>query len=130
MMVGDVTDTMPLLELLRNRFGGKTHVAGFSFGATLGAYAAAQRPDLVATLVAVGMDIDGAAASIRAVEETLARSVPGAFSAAAAFGAGFALTIPDTARIDTIPAEAPDASAQHRLAEMTGRLVPPGDVNG
>ena len=47
-----------------------------------------------------------AAASIRAVEETLARSVPGAFSPAAAFGAGFALTIPDTARIDTIPAEA------------------------
>jgi hypothetical protein len=48
-----------------------------------------------------------AAASIRAVEETLARSVPGAFSPAAAFGAGFALTIADTARIDTIPAEAP-----------------------
>ena len=39
------------------------------------------------------------------VEETLARSVPGAFSPAAAFGADFALTIPDTARIDTIPAE-------------------------
>ena len=48
-----------------------------------------------------------AAASIRAVEETLARSVPGAFSPAAAFGADFALTIPDTTRIDTIPAEAP-----------------------
>jgi hypothetical protein len=48
-----------------------------------------------------------AAASIRAVEETLARSVPGAFSPAAAFGAGFALTIPDTARIDTIPTGAP-----------------------
>ena len=48
-----------------------------------------------------------AAASIRAVEETLARSVPGAFSPAAAFGAGFALTIPDTTRIDTIPAQAP-----------------------
>ena len=47
-----------------------------------------------------------AAASIRAVEETLARSAPGAFSPAAAFGADFALTIPDTARIDTIPAEA------------------------
>jgi hypothetical protein len=47
-----------------------------------------------------------AAASIRAVEETLARSVPGVFIPAAAFGAGFALTIPDTARIDTIPAEA------------------------
>ena len=48
-----------------------------------------------------------AAASIRAVEETLGRSVPGAFSPAAAFGADFALTIPGTARIDTIPAEAP-----------------------
>jgi hypothetical protein len=56
--------------------------------------------------------------------------VPGAFSPAAAFGADFALTIPDTARIDTIPAEALDASAQHRLAEMTGRLVPPGGVGG
>jgi hypothetical protein len=33
--------------------------------------------------------------------------VPGAFSPAAAFGAGFALTIPDTARIDTIPAGTP-----------------------
>jgi short subunit dehydrogenase-like uncharacterized protein len=50
-----------------------------------------------------------AAASIRAVEETLARSRPGAFSPAGAFGADFALTIPDTARIDTIPAEAPPA---------------------
>ncbi len=55
-------DAVSLLELLRDRFGGKTYVAGFSFGATLGAYAAGQRPDLVATLVAVGMDIDGAAA--------------------------------------------------------------------
>jgi short subunit dehydrogenase-like uncharacterized protein len=48
-----------------------------------------------------------AAASIRAVEETLARSMPGAFSPATAFGADFVLTIPGTARIDTIPAEAP-----------------------
>ena len=47
-----------------------------------------------------------AAASIRAVEETLTRSLRGAFSPAAAFGADFALTIPDTTRIDTIPAEA------------------------
>ena len=52
-----------------------------------------------------------AAASIRVLEETLARSVPGAFSPAAAFGAGFALTIPDTARIDTIPAETPTSLA-------------------
>jgi short subunit dehydrogenase-like uncharacterized protein len=47
-----------------------------------------------------------AAASIRAIEETLARSLRGAFSPAAAFGADFALTIPDTARIDTVPAQA------------------------
>jgi pimeloyl-ACP methyl ester carboxylesterase len=57
-----VADAVSLLELLHDRFGPKTYVAGFSFGATVGAYAAAQRPDLVATLVAVGMDIDGAAA--------------------------------------------------------------------
>jgi pimeloyl-ACP methyl ester carboxylesterase len=56
-------DTVSLLDFLRDRFGGKTYVAGFSFGATLGAHAAAQRPDLVATLVAVGMDVDGAAAA-------------------------------------------------------------------
>ena len=47
-----------------------------------------------------------AAASIRAVEETLTRSLRGAFSPATAFGADFALTIPDTTRIDTITAEA------------------------
>jgi short subunit dehydrogenase-like uncharacterized protein len=40
------------------------------------------------------------AASIRAVEETLAGSRRGALSPAAAFGADFALTIEDTARID------------------------------
>jgi pimeloyl-ACP methyl ester carboxylesterase len=65
-------DTVSLLEFLRDRFGGKTHVAGFSFGATLGACAAAQRPDLVAALVAVGMDIDGAAAGNNAYEFALA----------------------------------------------------------
>jgi pimeloyl-ACP methyl ester carboxylesterase len=53
-----VDDTVTLLELLRDRFGGKTFVAGFSFGATFAAYAAAQRPELVAALVAAGMDID------------------------------------------------------------------------
>jgi pimeloyl-ACP methyl ester carboxylesterase len=57
-----VSDTVALLEILRDRFGRKTFVAGFSFGATLGAHAAAKRPDLVATLVAVGTDIDGVAA--------------------------------------------------------------------
>jgi short subunit dehydrogenase-like uncharacterized protein len=48
-----------------------------------------------------------AAASIRAVEETLARSLSGALSPAAAFGADFVLTIPGTSRTDTITAEAP-----------------------
>jgi pimeloyl-ACP methyl ester carboxylesterase len=58
-----VADTVSLLGFLRDRFGRKTYVAGFSFGATLAAFAAAQRPDLVETLVATGMDIDGAAAA-------------------------------------------------------------------
>ena len=48
-----------------------------------------------------------AAASIRAVEEALARSLSGALSPAAAFGADFVLTIPGTSRTDTIPAETP-----------------------
>jgi proline iminopeptidase len=67
-----VGDTVSLLDFLRNRFGGKTYVAGFSFGATLAASAAAQRPDLVATLIAVGMDIDGAAAGNGAYDFALA----------------------------------------------------------
>jgi short subunit dehydrogenase-like uncharacterized protein len=50
-----------------------------------------------------------AAASIRAVEEALARSLSGALSPAA-FGADFILTIPGTSRIDTIPVEASLAS--------------------
>jgi pimeloyl-ACP methyl ester carboxylesterase len=53
-----IDDTVELLELLRDRFGGKTFVAGFSFGATYAAQAAVRRPDLVAALVATGMDID------------------------------------------------------------------------
>jgi len=53
-----VDDTVTLLELLRDRFGGKTFVAGFSLGATFAAYSAVQRPELVAALVAAGMDID------------------------------------------------------------------------
>ena len=57
-----VDDTVTLLELLRDRFGGKTFVTGFSFGATFAAYAAVQRPELVAALVAAGMDIDVPAA--------------------------------------------------------------------
>ena len=47
-----------------------------------------------------------AAASIRAVEETLTRALRGAFSPAAAFGADFALTIPGTSRTDTVRAQA------------------------
>jgi pimeloyl-ACP methyl ester carboxylesterase len=66
-----VTDTVSLLELLHDRYGDKTYVAGFSFGATIGAYAATQRPDLVATLIAVGMDIDGAAAGNAAYDFAL-----------------------------------------------------------
>jgi hypothetical protein len=50
-----------------------------------------------------------AAASIRAVEETLTRSLRGVFSPAVAFSADFALTIPDTTRIDAIRAQAPPA---------------------
>jgi short subunit dehydrogenase-like uncharacterized protein len=46
-----------------------------------------------------------AAASVRAVEETLARPASGAVSPAAAFGADFALTIPGTTRTGTIRAE-------------------------
>jgi pimeloyl-ACP methyl ester carboxylesterase len=66
-----VDDTVSLVELLHDRFDEKIHVAGFSFGATIGAYAAARRPDLVATLVAVGMDIDGAAAGNSAYDFAL-----------------------------------------------------------
>jgi pimeloyl-ACP methyl ester carboxylesterase len=47
-----------MLELLHGRFGQKIHVAGFSFGATFAARAAALRPGLVAAVVATGMDVD------------------------------------------------------------------------
>jgi pimeloyl-ACP methyl ester carboxylesterase len=57
-----VDDTVALLELLRDRFGAKTFVTGFSFGATFAACAAARRPELVAALVATGMDVDMPAA--------------------------------------------------------------------
>jgi pimeloyl-ACP methyl ester carboxylesterase len=53
-----IDDTVSMLELLHNRFGGKTFVAGFSFGATFAAQAAVRRPDLIAALIATGMDID------------------------------------------------------------------------
>jgi pimeloyl-ACP methyl ester carboxylesterase len=61
-----IDDTVTLLELLRDRFGGKTFVTGFSFGATFAAYAAARRPELVAALVAAAMDIDMPAAESNA----------------------------------------------------------------
>ena len=66
-----VHDTVSLLELLRDRFDTKPQVAGFSLGATIGVYAAAQRPDLVAALVAVGTDIDGVAAGNSAYDFAL-----------------------------------------------------------
>jgi pimeloyl-ACP methyl ester carboxylesterase len=53
-----VDDTVSMLELLRERFDQKTVIAGFSFGATFAAQAAARRPELVAALIATAMDID------------------------------------------------------------------------
>jgi pimeloyl-ACP methyl ester carboxylesterase len=66
-----VNDTVSLLEFLRDRFDTKLYVAGFSLGATIGVYAAAQRPDLLAALVAVGTDIDGEAAGNSAYDFAL-----------------------------------------------------------
>lgn len=57
-----VHDTIDVLEMLHDRYERKTFIAGFSFGATFAAYAAVKRPDLVAALIAVGMDIDVPAA--------------------------------------------------------------------
>jgi pimeloyl-ACP methyl ester carboxylesterase len=65
-------DTVSLLELLRDRFDRPAIVAGFSIGATIGAQAAARRPDLVATLVATSIDIDGPAAAGGAYDFALA----------------------------------------------------------
>ena len=67
-----VGDTERLLAMLCDRFDRPAVVAGFSMGATLAALATARRPDLVATLVTVGMDIDGAAAGKSAYEFALA----------------------------------------------------------
>lgn len=57
-----VDDAVSLLEQLHARFGAKVFIAGFSFGATYATEAAARRPDLVAAVVATGMDIDVPAA--------------------------------------------------------------------
>jgi pimeloyl-ACP methyl ester carboxylesterase len=70
-----VSDTVSLLEWLRDRFGREVFVIGFSFGGAIGAYAAARRPDLVETLVAVGMDIDGVAAGNSAYDFALTTAV-------------------------------------------------------
>jgi len=64
-------DTVALLELLRMRFDAATYVAGFSLGATVALHAAARRPDLVASVVAVGTDIDGVAAATNAYDFAL-----------------------------------------------------------
>ncbi len=67
-----VSDTERLLAMLCDRFDTPAVVAGFSMGAMIAARAAARRPDLVATLVAVSMDIDGGAAGKNAYEFALA----------------------------------------------------------
>ena len=85
-----VSDTERLLAMLCDRFDTRAVVAGFSMGATLAALATARRPDLVATLVTVGMDIDGAAAGKSAYEFALAtakaRKVPRAIRQLQAIG--------------------------------------------
>lgn len=66
-----VSDTERLLAMLCDRFDAPPVVAGFSMGATIAALATARRPDLVAALVTVGMDIDGAAAEKNAYQFAL-----------------------------------------------------------
>src|SRR5205085_88480 len=56
-----VSDTEQLLAMLRERFGTPAVLVGFSMGGMIAARAAARRPDLVATLVTVSLDIDGPA---------------------------------------------------------------------
>jgi pimeloyl-ACP methyl ester carboxylesterase len=70
-----VSDTVSLLEWLRDRFERSVFVIGFSFGGAIGAYAAARRSELVETLVAVGMDIDGVAAGHTAYDFALTTAV-------------------------------------------------------
>jgi pimeloyl-ACP methyl ester carboxylesterase len=67
-----VSDTERLLAMLCDRFDTPVVVAGFSMGATIAALATARRPDLVAALVAAGMDVDGAAAEKHAYQFALA----------------------------------------------------------
>ena len=72
-----VADTVSLLELVWDRFGQEIFVIGFSFGGAIGAFAAAQRPDLVERLVVVGMDIDGVAAGTSAYSFALRSALEG-----------------------------------------------------
>ena len=66
-----VRDTQRLLAMLCDRFDTRPVVTGFSMGATIAALATARRPDLVSTLVTVGMDIDGPAAEKNAYQFAL-----------------------------------------------------------
>jgi pimeloyl-ACP methyl ester carboxylesterase len=72
-----VSDTERLLAMLCDRFDTPAVVAGFSMGATIAALATARRPDLVAALVAAGMDVDGAAAEKHAYQFALATAHAG-----------------------------------------------------
>jgi pimeloyl-ACP methyl ester carboxylesterase len=67
-----VSDTVQLLAMLRERFGAPALLVGFSLGGMIAARAAADRPDLVATLVTAGLDIDGPASEHNAYEFALA----------------------------------------------------------
>jgi pimeloyl-ACP methyl ester carboxylesterase len=66
-----VRDTESLLAMLCDHFDTRPVVAGFSMGATIAALATGRRPELVAALVTVGMDIDGAAAERNAYQFAL-----------------------------------------------------------
>jgi proline iminopeptidase len=67
-----VTDTERLIAMLCDRLDTPAIVTGFSVGATIAALATARRPDLVAALVTVGMDIDGTAIENNAYQFALA----------------------------------------------------------
>ena len=69
-----VNDTEQLLQSLCDRFGGPATVCGFSLGASIAIRAAARRPDLVSTVITVGMDVDGPAAERSAYEFALAQA--------------------------------------------------------
>lgn len=66
-----VDDAVALLVVLSDRFDSNLFVAGFSLGATIGALACAKRPDLVTSLIATGVDVDGGAAAHSAYDFAL-----------------------------------------------------------